>query len=265
MRLRQLAETPVIKDVTDYFYGIDVRPKIDDGWMSDNYNIDSVNIPTLSSRGCLFEYKDNRYGMDVGTFMRLEEIDDVTYTIRINKLMRWSGNNNVKEYNLSELNSADFHTRRLIVFGSTAVVFPDMCALESHSTDVEFFNHRIKAGSSPVEITMCTYEGTDITVSYNQSSTPQNPSNGQYWIDTSKSDSVLKRWNSTTDSWETVATNYIKIRYPGSRLGYTFKEGMNINFYCENPSQNNVSYVADGTTHSNTAAFYLKDIYEKYL
>ena len=78
-----------------------------------------------------------------------------------------------------------------------------------------------------VSLTMCGKDGTaynDITVS---NTAPQNPTNGQKWLDTSGSTHYLKVYASTTSMWTTVSTTYVKISCPQIALG--FKEGDAVN------------------------------------
>lgn len=77
------------------------------------------------------------------------------------------------------------------------------------------------------ELTMCGRDGTDysnITVS---PTAPENPTNGQKWLDTSEDKHYLKVYAATTAMWTTVSTTYVKITCPQIALG--FKEGDAVN------------------------------------
>lgn len=78
-----------------------------------------------------------------------------------------------------------------------------------------------------VVLTMCGRDGTDysnITVS---PTAPENPTNGQKWLDTSEDKHYLKVYAATTAMWTTVSTTYVKITCSQIALG--FKEGDAVN------------------------------------
>lgn len=57
---------------------------------------------------------------------------------------------------------------------------------------------------------------------------PSNPADGAYWLDTSSSPNVLKRWSASSGAWVPVATTYVKISAPGIGVGFSRYDGVKI-------------------------------------
>ena len=86
------------------------------------------------------------------------------------------------------------------------------------------------ATDAAVTYTMCQVDGTaydleDAVVSAVQ---PVDPSNGQYWIDTSAAVHVLRQYSTTSGVWTSIATVYIKIGYAGIGTNFAQYDGITL-------------------------------------
>ena len=86
-----------------------------------------------------------------------------------------------------------------------------------------------------MELSLCKVDGTAYEVTNNTASitAPENPANGQLWIDTSAETHALKQWSETTGMWVSVATVYVKISAPGIGDGLKNEDSLS-NFGAQN-------------------------------
>ena len=86
----------------------------------------------------------------------------------------------------------------------------------------------VNAASTNIDISLCLVDGTALTVSYKQASQPENPTNGQYWLDTSGKLHTLKQWAEATSQWVSVPTVYLKLSANGIGKGFKQYDGIRL-------------------------------------
>ena len=79
-----------------------------------------------------------------------------------------------------------------------------------------------------VSFSLCKLDGTEYLNTKAQDTAPSNPKNLDLWIDTSVKPHVLKQYASTTATWTSVATTYIKIHSPGIGIPFAENDGVTI-------------------------------------
>ena len=115
---------------------------------------------------------------------------------------------------LSVSDSASMCPKTIVNFGAYVLIFPDKKYFNSiNLEDYGSIDRLFSASGENVSLTMCRGDGTDydmtqITVS---ASAPANPTNGQFWIDQSSDNDVLRQYSSATTEWVEVPTTYVKI------------------------------------------------------
>lgn len=97
-----------------------------------------------------------------------------------------------------------------------------------------------------VEISLCKQDGS----SYGSISDtePENPEDGQLWMDTSGDSYALKQWSKSTGIWASVATTYLRLK--ANSIGKGFKVGDGVRYhFAENPNLTlpNCTLGADGS------------------
>ena len=113
--------------------------------------------------------------------------------------------------------------KQIVSMGAYAVFFPDKQYL--NTANIEDYGSLEAAWEADAEaeitFSICTLTGESYGDPMVQSAEPDEPANGQYWIDTSGQTHVLKQW-SESNGWMQIPTVYTKIASPG--IGEKFGE-----------------------------------------
>ncbi|MBQ0124932.1 MAG: hypothetical protein KBS59_01240, partial [Clostridiales bacterium] len=122
--------------------------------------------------------------------------------------------------------------KKLVSIGAYLCIFPDGIYFNTENFSDNGYmaqENSISASSSnTVTLSICKQSGEAISVTYNQSTVPENPQNGQYWIDTSGENHVLKIYMGSASMWSEVATVYVKITGLGIGTGLKGYDGVTI-------------------------------------
>lgn len=232
MRYPMLEEIPSTRDIVDVFAGYNHNLRIGSGEFYDMQNLSSDSYPVLSPRK-----KRGTYFMTVKPRGMISK-DVLCY---INGTSFYIDKYPVKGTLSEEV------PKSLVSMGSYVIIMPDKKYVNTAKASTE---EEIRAlelmdieasitTTGAVTFTHSKADGTEysnITVSDTE---PENPTNEQYWIDTSSTPHTLKQYSSSSSMWVAVATTYIKISAVG--IGAPFEEG-------------------DGVTISGITAEELKDL-----
>lgn len=115
--------------------------------------------------------------------------------------------------------------KNIIGMGAYIVIFPDKRYVNLLDTtdkgelenNVELIN---SSGGFPTQITPCTADGEEYTLSSVGKTPPSNPKNGTVWVDTTGEKTVYKIWDSSTNQWQGVSSTYLKLSSPGIGAGF---------------------------------------------
>ena len=212
MKYPFLSEIPTSREMISVFGGYNHNLHISDGEFYDMTNLTSDDFPVFSPRAQRGVYASPTSPQGMISKDKLCYIDGADFVI---------GNIRVN----TGLSTAEEDCPKTIVsMGSYAIVMPDKVWVDT----VHFDFGRIDAAYTTTTETMfshCKLDGTDysneeVTIS---SEAPDNPSDLDYWIDTSNAPHTLKQYSATSAMWIAVATTYIKIKAPG--IGASFEAG----------------------------------------
>ena len=130
---------------------------------------------------------------------------------------------------IGELNKKIEGDRQLISMGAYICIFPDKYRYNTSNGEFICLEHEWKA-SGDVQIQICTIDGETVEPDDGRVITdkPEEPQNGDYWIDESGESSVLKCYSEATDEWVSVATTYVKIRADGIGRGFKRLDAVDI-------------------------------------
>ena len=120
--------------------------------------------------------------------------------------------------------------KQIISFGAYVLIWPDKVYfntidLEDYGSMERLFpGENSNITGADVQVNMCRVDGTDydtagMTIAADP---PSDPVNGEYWIDQSGPNDILKYWYSPTEEWVEVGTTYLKIQCTG--IGQGIKE-----------------------------------------
>lgn len=113
--------------------------------------------------------------------------------------------------------------KHLVSMGAYVIILPDKKYI--NTADISDFG-KIEASvttAGNVTFSLCRISGEAISPDFYQPNVPENPVDGQYWLDLSSTPNTLRQWSGAEGMWVSVATTYIKISAPG--IGIPFQEG----------------------------------------
>lgn len=206
----------------DSFKGLDRRTVIPEGCFSSMKNMSSRKYPVLSTR--------QKRG--TVTIPGADKIDGkYTGLISKDKLVCIKGSciytGASDEWVDLGLDNRD---KQLISFGSYVIILPDKKYYNyADSTDYGDIEARYHTAALNVNTSYCKADGTPLVVKTYGDTAPENPENGEYWLDTSGKAPEIKQYSSYSLSWVSVISAYTKITcgstIQGDAIGEMFKEG----------------------------------------
>ena len=208
MKYPKLTELQTSRQLVDVFKGYNHNLRIDDGEFYDMKNLGSSHYPVLSPRPKrgLYAVPNNPQGLIAK--------DSLCYID--------GGDFVMNEYRVSMGLSMDDTPKTLISMGAYVIIMPDKKYI--NTTDLSDYGS-IEASvttSSDVTFELCKVDGAGYEGVVSQAKAPTDPENMDLWIDTSSVPNTLKQYASTTATWVSIATTYIKISATG--IGIPFKE-----------------------------------------
>ena len=118
--------------------------------------------------------------------------------------------------------------KTLTSFGAYVIIMPDAKYINTADTTDNGSINASFTTSGAVKFEMARVDGTAYTVTYTQASKPENPNNGEYWIDTSAVPHTLKQYSATSGMWSTVPTTYVKITCTNIGKNFAKYDGINL-------------------------------------
>ena len=203
---------------TEQFTGLDRRPRTYDGAFDAMGNMTGEPWPLIASRKkrglvAALEKPQGMIAME-----KLAWIDGGTL---------YYGGEPTQIHNLS---TDDATPKRLAGMGAYILIWPDRVYYNTQDDTDCGSIERIWASSGDVEFTLCTLDGVDypegeITVS---DLPPENPSDGDLWIDTSSKPHTLNRYSDMYADWIGESSTYVKIAAGGIGRGLKQQDGVQI-------------------------------------
>ena len=199
--------------MTSQFLGYNANPVINDGEMGNMYNLTSDAFPLLAvrrKRG-IVQQLTAPSGMLAKDALAIVDGTRLYY----NECL-------VEGLTLSD--DPEKCPKQMVSMGAYLCIFPDKVYFNTQ--DFTDFGH-MEATFHTIErtvVSMCRQDGTDYDTEdiLLADDAPDNPVNGQLWIDTSGKTHVLKQYAATTAEWVQVVTSYIKLQSDG--IGKAFKQ-----------------------------------------
>lgn len=110
--------------------------------------------------------------------------------------------------------------RQMCSMGAYVIIYPDKYRFNTKDKTLGSLGASYSTAST-VTFTPCTMDGTTINPTVS-STEPANPTNGQYWLDTSTTPNSLMRWSDSQGMWDAIATSYVKIS--ATNIGKNFNK-----------------------------------------
>ena len=214
-RLPVLSPGNTSRLMTETFRGYNHNLKIADGEMYDTKNLTTDYYPLLASR------KKRGTLSTLTNPGGLIEKDAMAYVANGQLIY----NNDTEHPALTGLSvETGKIEKQLVGMGAYIIVFPDKMYYNTvDSSDKGSLEASWEIQGS-VTYAPCDVDGNAYTVTSTGATEPENPQNGDYWINTT--DNTLEVYSSATGLWEQVATVYTKVTFSTQGTAPTlFKEG----------------------------------------
>ena len=221
MLMPGLTDTEKSTVTTEVFGGYNHNLEIGDGEFFNMKNLTADNYPLLSQR------QKRSFDRQLNSPQALISRDALCWID--NQQLYISGYSMAEYMKAVQITSGK---KQIVSMGAYLCIFPDGIYFNTEKySDNGYMGHAnsVALGASrKLSISLCTVDGTAITVSYTQSNQPENATNGQYWIDTSGSVHTLKQYAATTSQWVSVPTVYLKLAADGIGQGFSKYDGIQL-------------------------------------
>lgn len=117
--------------------------------------------------------------------------------------------------------------KTLVPMGAKIAIFPDKKLFDTTTlsfTDMEQKN----VSSGTVSVTLAKGDGTPYGEYTEGGTAPENPENGQLWLDTSGDTPVMKTWSEAQGLWVAEATTYVLVSATGLGQGLKALDGVTV-------------------------------------
>lgn len=204
-----LKEIQTSRDIVQEFRGYNHNPRIPHNDFYDMYNMSSSHYPLLAPRQKRRRVRILKKPNGLYAHEKLCWVDGTDFY-----------------YDGEIKGSVTDGQKQFVGMGAYVLIFPDKVFYNS-TTDEFGSLEASNTTSGTVTAALCTRDGG--TYEYEVSDiAPEEPTNGQYWIDTSSTPHVLKQYSSDSMSWVSVVTTYVKISAPGIGVGLSELDGVTI-------------------------------------
>ena len=209
MHLPVLKPIPTTRKVLDIFRGYNRDLRIREGEFRDMENLTSDHFPLIASR------KPRSFHASLISpqgIIAKEEICCVDGPDFLIGQQRVAMNLSVRHEDCP---------KQLVSMGAYVLIFPDKMYINTVNPQ-DRGSLEAEITCEGVGISLCDAQGGEFTPQYIQNSVPQQPQNGEYWLDTSQSPAAMKQWAETAGMWVPVSDTYLCLSAPG--IGTLFSD-----------------------------------------
>ena len=201
--------------VTDVFAGYNHNLRINDGEFYDEENLCSDDYPLLSTRRHRGVYAAPAAAQGLIAKDALCYVDGTEFVI------------NEKRIEMGLSTETEMCPKSLISMGAYVIILPDRKYI--NTADLSDFGSIEASYKSVSDVTfnLCTVDGAGLDVIAGAAA-PENPKNGEYWLDTSATPHTLKVYSETSAMWMSVVTTYVKISATGIGTQFEQYDGVTI-------------------------------------
>ena len=224
MKYPTLTEIPSTRQMIDVFGGYNHNLRINDGEFYDMQNLTSSHYPVLSPRSKRGTYASVTNPLGMIAKDSLCYVDGGTFYIN--------------KYPIDGLMLDEDTPKTLISMGAYVIILPDKkwvntakwdgVSLDPNDGYGDIDAEYDTAGSEWTKFTLCKADGTDYSTPHDGDVEPDDPSNGQLWLDKSSVPHSLKVYSAATGMWTSIATTYVKIESSGIDAKFEVFDGITI-------------------------------------
>ncbi len=207
------------RQMLDAFYGYNHNLRIGDSEFYDMNNMTSDYYPVIAPRKNRGVYSNSTKVAGIIAKDNLCYVDGTEFVIGTDRV----------EMGLST-NAADC-PKNLISMGAYVIIMPDRKYINTIKNGTEYDYGDIDATfttTADVKFQLCNLTGDSYDNATVSDTAPENPTNGQVWIDTSSTPHTLKKYSSANEMWVSFATTYIKVISAGIGKNFEQYDGVKI-------------------------------------
>lgn len=116
--------------------------------------------------------------------------------------------------------------KQLVSMGAYLLIFPDKKYINTQDLTDFGSMENVRATTGEVTFTLCDGTGESLGSYAAGTEAPQEPRTGDLWLDTERSESVMRRYDGST--WTALAEVYTKIAAVGVGLGFRAGDGVTV-------------------------------------
>lgn len=133
--------------------------------------------------------------------------------------------------------------KTFIRMGAQVLIWPDQVYYNEHTDEFGPLTARYTSAGA-VSYALCRMDGTPYEEYTMSEAAPEEPENGQLWMDTSVTPNVLKYYAGNLSMWESIPTVYTMIRAEGIGKSFAAGDGVTLSGF-ENEDLNGNFYLVD--------------------
>lgn len=198
------------RSITTAFRGLNLSQGIGDGEWAWMQNMDTREYPAVARRQKRVHVATLRKPNGLCATDRLCFVDGVKFY-----------------YNGFYYGDVEDSEKTLVPMGAKIAIFPDKKLFDTTTfsfTDMEQKN----VSSGTVRVTLAKGDGTPYGEYTEGDTAPENPENGQLWLDTSGDAPVMKTWSEAQGLWVAEATTYVLVSATGLGQGLKALDGVTV-------------------------------------
>lgn len=219
-KLPQLAQLAQSIQMTSAFRGYNHNEIIADGEMFDMQNLCGDKYPVLSPRHKRGISSYDVQGQDPVPLTGIHGRDQLVFVRGTEVFYDF-----LKVTGLTVSAAAEMQPKKIVSMGAYVCIWPDKVYFNTANlSDYGSMEKTWTGAGDEISLIMCRGDGTNYDMSSIATGTepPENPANGDMWLDESGEDDVLRQWTSYMEEWVEVPSVYVKIS--GTGIGTGLKE-----------------------------------------
>ena len=217
VKLPQQQQSAKSIQMTSAFTGYNHNDIISDGDMYDMQNLSGDRYPLLSPRMKRGITSLDPAGETPVPLTGIHGRDQLIY-VRGTEVFY----NFTKVTGLTVSTAVGMTPKKIVSFGAYVCIWPDKVYFNTTNlSEYGSMERSYTADGANVSLIMCRGDGTnyDMTQIATGANPPDFPNNGDFWLDESGSNDVLRQYDATTLDWVEVATTFVKITATGIGTG----------------------------------------------
>ena len=135
-------------------------------------------------------------------------------------------------YNGKDVGAVSDTDKQFCGLGSLVLIWPDKLAFDTAALTLKPLGAKWQATGN-VTVSPALENGDSCTISHTGATPPEKPANGDFWLDTGGTASVLRVYSAATESWGAVPTTYVKIASPGIGTGFSRYDTVHITGFAQ--------------------------------